>query len=77
MNRDNFITLAASMGYATKSFIRRWLHQSGRKEQDKFGEADIEEVYRAFERAKYLEEEGTFHERHPLPTTKRYGEVKQ
>ena len=56
MNRNNFITLAASMGYASKSFVRRWLHQSEKNEQDEFGEADLEEVYRAFERAKYLEE---------------------
>lgn len=75
MNRDNFITLA--VGYATKSFVRRWLHQSGKNEQDEFGEADLEDVFHAFERAKYLEDEGAFHERHPLPTTKRYGEGKQ
>lgn len=71
MNKDNFITLAASMGYATKSFVRRWLHQSGKNEQDEFGEADLEDVFRAFERANYLKDEGAFHERHPLPTTKK------
>lgn len=76
MNRNNFITLAASMGYAPKSFVRRWLIQTGRQDAE-LHEDDLEEVYRAFERAAYLKDEGTFHERHPLPTTKKYGEVQQ
>ena len=75
MTKDEFITLAASLGYCTRAEAEAYA-KAYAGQRTEFTEADLEEVYRYAERRWAALHEPYPHGEHPLPgggrTTKKY-----
>lgn len=75
MTKEEFITLAASLGYCTKAEAKAYARACA-GQRDEFTEADFEEVFRYAERRWAALHGQSPHGGHPLPgggrTTKKY-----